>query len=538
MGDRADSAAAQSRHEPRPLYLSSSSRQRLGHNAAIAAALSLRGEVTYKKASRILKKQGLYLPRKEFYNLERQSEKGELTGTQELTLLLEYLEQDDFRVRILEDYITEEDGKPKDRVIKAIAFANSEMIRLARLFVSGFVYMIDVTFGTNKRRLPLLTCVGIDNTDETFPFLLAYIVSESAETFRFMNNMLTELVFYNIPSAAVCIGDFAGGLQSAMSDLNEQEATAAAADGREAELCQLQLCIWHAVEAIRAKLVRTGKYSKQKREELTDLIWKWAQSNTLVALDENRNKLLAKLGDKEQQYLHEYYKPKENQFTKVYAKTYRNLGYNSTQRAEGYHTVLKAVCDRTKPLSSAVRGLRDHCEELARQHDARINRDRAKLPRLFDRSAFRKVLGRITHFALEAVSREWEAVKEIAEKARRDEEGGREAFAELKAEAEGGEGDICVCQCEIKVRFSLPCRHLMWPRHRDKEPLTAELFHPRWFLDHQTDQNDDQKEERSDGEEKGRWNDDRYRDKGAAATYFYAQKLADFQASLKGPYAE
>ena len=106
--------------------------KRPGHSAAVAAALPMRGVISYKKVSRILQNQGLQLPKKEFYNLERQSEKRQLTKAEELTLLQEYFTVNDFRVRLLEEYIIGDDGKPRERVIKAIAFINSKMIRLER----------------------------------------------------------------------------------------------------------------------------------------------------------------------------------------------------------------------------------------------------------------------------------------------------------------------------------------------------------------------------------------------------------------------
>ena len=136
------------------------------------------------------------------------------------------------------------------------------------------------------------------------------------------------------------------------------------------------------------------------------------------------------------------------------------------------------------------------------------------------------------------MSREWEAAKEAAEKTKRGDEEKREALAELKGAAVGGEGNTCVCQCDIKVRFGLPSRHLLWPYHNDNEPIPAELFHCRWFLDHRQERGVDHKRGRSDSGERGRWDDDRYRDQGATATYFHAQRSADFQASFDGSYRE
>ena len=102
-----------------------------------------------------------------------------------------------------------------------------------------------------------------------------------------------------------------------------------------------------------------------------------------------------------------------------------------------------------------------------------------------DKLAFRQVLGRLTQYALEKASREWEVVEETAAKARAEEEGGAEQLAELEAgekEVEG-EGKVCQRQCANSIRFGLPCRHIMWPYYREQAPIPAKVFHRRWFLD-------------------------------------------------------
>jgi len=61
---------------------------------------------------------------------------------------------------------------------------------------------------------------------------LVYINSESADIFAFVNDLLTELIFYDIPGPRVCIGDFAAGLRAAMADFNVKEKAAAEEEGR------------------------------------------------------------------------------------------------------------------------------------------------------------------------------------------------------------------------------------------------------------------------------------------------------------------
>ena len=42
----------------------------------------------------------------------------------------------------------------------------------------------------------------------------------------------------------------------------------------------LQLCEWHAAKAIQRRLVHAGKYSKERREGLTDLVNAWIRAST------------------------------------------------------------------------------------------------------------------------------------------------------------------------------------------------------------------------------------------------------------------
>jgi hypothetical protein len=57
--------------------------------------------------------------------------------------------------------------------------------------------------------------------------------------------------------------------------------------------CQifLQRCEWHAAEAIKKKLIKTG-YNKGERDELVDLIWTWIKAPDLQALESAREKLI------------------------------------------------------------------------------------------------------------------------------------------------------------------------------------------------------------------------------------------------------
>lgn len=130
--------------------------------------------------------------------------------------MMSTLEQNGFHPRTREEYIVKEGIRTK-RVVRDIFFMSNEQIRLARRFVSGFIYETDATFSTNTRRLPLAVMVGIDNTGHTFPMAFMFITSESAKSFQFASRCLTDLCFYNCPQPSLICGDFSKGLGAAVA---------------------------------------------------------------------------------------------------------------------------------------------------------------------------------------------------------------------------------------------------------------------------------------------------------------------------------
>jgi hypothetical protein len=73
----------------------------------------------------------------------------------------------------------------------------------------------------------------------------------------------------------------------------------------------LQLCEWHAAKAIQRRLVHAGKYSKEKREGLTNLINAWIKASTEDDVKKTQEALLKALEPAERKYLIDYYQLKE-----------------------------------------------------------------------------------------------------------------------------------------------------------------------------------------------------------------------------------
>lgn len=219
------------------------------------------------------------------------------------------MKEEGFHVTCLEKNVIE-DNQVKRRVIEHFFFCNEEQICLARRFLSHFLVETDATFNTNRLNMPLSVLLGITNTGSSFPAAYCFISSESKESFLFMFAGMKELMFYDqCVGPNVILGDFAAGLGAAMVkavNLREMpggEAESAwemsqAMDASRTD-CTLQLCSWHAAEAIKKKLIKAGSYPLEIRKELTSLIWVWIQSSSLDLLEKNRQKLLQKLNPAE-----------------------------------------------------------------------------------------------------------------------------------------------------------------------------------------------------------------------------------------------
>jgi hypothetical protein len=92
-----------------------------------------------------------------------------------------------------------------------------KQIKFAQQFVSGFMYKTDATFNTNCLKLLLSVIVSIDNTSKTFPIAYCYITSESAVSFKWVAEQLTDLAFYgDWPKATLICSNFLKGLGAAV----------------------------------------------------------------------------------------------------------------------------------------------------------------------------------------------------------------------------------------------------------------------------------------------------------------------------------
>lgn len=439
------------------------------HHRQLAEATRFRtGNLTYSEACHLLKSDsgGLMLSKKAYYNLVRY-QRPDKTKEETIDGLLRALNDEGFvfRLRTKDEWVGEgQNQRCVSRKLIQIFWWAKSAVELTQRWAAGHTVVIDATFSTNSLRLPLIVAVGVTNENKTFPIAFSFCPSESTESFIFFFDCL-RAIFFNghVPEPAVILSDLAAGMISAFDTHHVMPYS------------KLQFCSWHVGEAIKVKFQRAGRYTMEnirgwkeivagvevEHEGLLHYIWRWIQSPTKEALERNRTALLNALQAPEQQYILDYYRPKEERFVACYTHYSKNLGQNATQRVESYHRVLKDVTHSKFSLQESAKALcgklNDIYTQLATAEDqAAINRLTA-----LDMNFFRLLVASVSIFAIKETQKEWLAM-----------------IAKLRA-GEQLEED---CHCVILSRYSLPCCHYLRPLYDAGTPIPRSFLHPRWWL--------------------------------------------------------
>ena len=432
---------------------------------------------SFSVAKQAMTLKGLRVSPKEYYNLIRTGAKR--TPQEEVRFALKVLEDKGFHVRVKESYIIEQNIRQKQQ-IDHFFFCNAAQIRIARQFASGFIAITDATFNTNENELPLSVLVCVTNTLKSFPFAYCYISSESTEAFVFMNACMKELFFYDAcRGPAVLLGDFAAGLTAAMTkrqNLTISEAGVEIAWRLTAEVdkagndCILQLCNWHAAEAIKKRLTKAG-YPAEAKKPLASAVWTWINSPTVSDIAINRQTLCEKLHIKESDYVSTFYVRQEHQFITAHTRLLPNLGCRSTQRGESMHPIIKRVTNRHTQIGTSVQKIAEEVEDLVLTYTSQLNDQKRGLPSSIDgsREAFSEISRYITHQAIDLLIVQWNAAKTWFFDAEDD---------LIDAPPEGR----CSYACDLPRQFGLPCKCWLYHICRRDIPIPISLIHPRWLF--------------------------------------------------------
>lgn len=82
----------------------------------------------------------------------------------------------------------------------------------------------------------------------------------------------------------------------------------------------------------------------------------------------------------------------------------------------------------------------------------------------------------LTNCNIEKLSTEWEATKKLGDSI----EFGQAEEVLIDMEMNN---PTCPLDCELSLRWGLPCQHWIYPAFIHQVPFPVSLIHPRWFLD-------------------------------------------------------
>ena len=432
-----------------PLIYSEHRRSIPGYGPALELGKSLRSAyISYSAARRVLEQAGFPLDRNTYYNLRHRSVSADKDDFAGLVVALEdagFV----FECRI-EEEIDPYTGKVLDAQLQQIWFSHPDQIRYAQRFIAGWTLFIDGTFGTNARNLVLLVQAGITNCGNTFVAALSYARSESKMSFDFVFQSLKQRIFHApIPLPRVVISDQATGMTASLPK---------ALPGT-----LLQYCDWHAVENMMKRLADRG-YKKEERETLKHLIWSFVKARTQDELAEKRAEIHSKLKQSEISYLTDYWGPREAQFLRIYTRRFPNLGSHSNQRSESIHPVTTRILNKNLSMEEATRRLSETLKAKLRELDEIEASTGSKLPRTLDRKAFQWLADTVTFTAIAKISVEWEATKTAFQNG-------------LLLPT-----TTPCTDCELLVRFGLPCKHYLIRACVEGSPIPRSLLHPRWWV--------------------------------------------------------
>jgi hypothetical protein len=256
--------------------------------AAILQAIELRAtKETYMTANRQLSTRELTISRKKYYAIARQLQvlPHDVRIKESTLAALELvLHEQGFRYRSRYTYkVDPRTGRHIARNLQQLVFWLPEQELFGRRFISNYSAQIDATFNTNRSRLKLALITGVTNTANSFPAMQSFIKEEDQASWSFMLNAADNTIWPSTHRPKVIIGDFGKGLWAA---IKAQQYIAVI----------LQLCQWHAVQAMKKRInygvVKGTGYTIMQREKVMGSFWPYVKSATLEELEVNRKVVL------------------------------------------------------------------------------------------------------------------------------------------------------------------------------------------------------------------------------------------------------
>lgn len=408
-----------------------------------AAKLLRASSVKYNTARIQLKTVGtdFLMTRKEYYNLAGKMFK-DIPSDDIPEALCAVFDNSDWKYAFREKVTA--DGKSR-QILQIFFWNNAPHIReFARRFTSNALLVVDCTFRTNRRGLPLMIAMAKSNTNTSFPIAFSWVPEEDAESYAFFYETLRAELYRDIPEPAVVLTDLSSGMIRAYDILKCLPHS------------QLQYCQWHAIEAIQRHLRSCGRYTDDQVSQLRALAKIYVESQDLDELEVNRQAFLDELQADERDYIRKNWEKREHRLISCHVKFFTNLGARTTQMSEGYNTLVHTICHHQQTLEKAAGELIAFVNDRFRDFEAEVERaENENLPNI-PKLAFKPLVGSITLQALAMVKEQWKLLYNTNRTAE--------------------------CTGHFHSQYLLPCSHDLQRAYESGEPLPRSLVHPRYYV--------------------------------------------------------
>lgn len=346
------------------MYFLLHKRKIIDHRALEAVSRKFRaGKVRYTTARKLWKEEGtdMLLSLKEYYNLRGQRIRNVEYDDMARSLVAVFKElgwQCILRIEQVDSL----------RRVVQVFFWHTKLRDLARRFTSNALLIVDATFRTNRKGLPLIAGTGKSNTEKTFPIAFSWCPEEDAESYEFFYQCLREEFYQVAPEPAVVLTDLSTGMYSAYETLKCLPNS------------QHQHCTWHTVEpAIKKHFQQRGTYTKDQLDSILSRAWTYIYADTVVVLSSARQLLLDDLLPLDQKYIYDNLVPCERRLVKYYTKFFTNLNQYATSRAKGYNTRIHQATDHQKSLHAAAQGICEYVDDTIRDFEADLDKAREEV---------------------------------------------------------------------------------------------------------------------------------------------------------------
>jgi hypothetical protein len=397
--------------------------------------------VPYSEARRLFLEEGtgMLMTQKEYYNLAARKWT-DISIDDTPGALCATLNRDGWRYCLRTEEV--DDGL---RIVQ-VFFWYHPLVDFIRRFTSNSLLIVDATFRTNHRGLPLLIATGKSNTESTFPIAFSWVPEEDTKSYTFFYECLRKEIYQGIPEPAVVLVDISAGMTSAYDKcgcLPDSE---------------LQYCNWHAVEAM-LTWFRDAGYTSDEVKLLKALCWVYVQSNTFIELEFNRQAILEILQEQHHHYILETCRKREERVIQCYTKNYSNLGAYSTQRAEGFNRKIHTWTNHQMTLQQAAIAITSAVEDIYRDFQHDIMQSQIKIQPGMNRQAFSLLVGSISLFAINLIHEQWKILLTNTQKE---------------------------CTGSFRKQYLLPCSHDLQRAYNTGLPIPKSLVHPRWWVEGHT----------------------------------------------------